>query len=203
MNSAQVRGAFKNYAEMLCNIKTGGLFSIKLLPIYSNYSHKFQPNMIKIPYSPSSYDSCLSHKEWLSGAKPDFINDKIKFAYPIILVLKDTDYRNQTSRNKTILFFKSILTGKASTIMTINTIDTFKGLFISWLLQWHNNVMRRFWPQFGHHSEMHLTNRLLAVTNSFISILLCLQVNICSYNAVFVQTSPLEMLYFMPKVQLN
>ena len=63
--------------------------------------------------------------------------------------------------------------------------------------------MRRFWPQFGHHSERHLGNRLLAVPSSFIGTLLCLQVNIGSYNAVCVQTSPLEILHFKPEFQLN
>ena len=56
--------------------------------------------------------------------------------------------------------------------------------------------LRRFWPLFGIHSERCLSKRLLAVPNSFISILLCL-------HAEFVPTSLLKYCIFMPKVQLN
>ena len=71
-------------------------------------------------------------------------------------------------------------------------------------MQWFDNVVATFWTHFGHRSETHhFMNRLLAVPISFILLICCFQVGICSCNAVFVCTLPLEIQHCMPKVQLS
>ena len=88
--------------------------------------------------------------------------------------------RNETSKSNILFFFRPTPTGKTSTRMKINKTDSVKefcdyynGMTTSW---------GHLWTQFGHHSERHLINMLLAVPISFILLIPCSEVIIGYYN---------------------
>ena len=61
-----------------------------------------------------------------SGAKPKFVYAMIPFA--LFWVPEKTDYRNQTSKNNTVVFFSPIWTGKASTRTNSNKNDSLRAI---------------------------------------------------------------------------
>ena len=101
---AIIRGAFKKYAEKFCNIETGCLFKIKSAAKLQLLFIMFRPNLDRIPYQSFELWQFLSHMEWPSGAKPDLVNNKNQIC--VILVQRNSEYCNQTSKNKSSLNFQ-------------------------------------------------------------------------------------------------
>ena len=109
----------------------------------------------------------LSHKEWPSGAKPDFDNDKTQICVILHVVPANTEYCNQTSKNKPVLIFRSILIGNTSKRMTATKFDTLRAFLFHDCYDGIITSCDGVWPQFGFHSERCLRNRLFAVPDNF------------------------------------